>query len=149
MATDITLNTDKGYFDFNWTDSGDFSTDQTLDTAILMSIFCEVRAEYHEMPEERLRRGWAGNRAGFEQGSKGWLFEQERVTGSNLAELGVIIKNGLQWLADDGIADSVEVAQPTIRNGLVVVSVVFLQQGERVESKLYELWSSTGAGLNF
>ena len=76
MTTDVILNADKGYYDFEWTESGDISTDQTLDTYILMCLFEEQRATPAEVPESNRRRGWSGNEStpGFEQGSKVWLF---------------------------------------------------------------------------
>jgi phage gp46-like protein len=146
MTTDVILNKDKSYWDFDWDSSGDISTDQTLDTAILMSIFEEVRATAAEIPESNRRRGWIGNEStpNFEQGSKVWMFEQERITGSVLAELGVIIRNGLQWLIDDGIAVNVSVEQPFLQNGSVVVYINFSRDGSKVERRFFDLWNNTG-----
>ena len=144
MTTDVQLNKEKGYYDFEWV-SGDISTAQDLDTAILMSIFDEVRASPSEIPSAQLRRGWIGNEtAGYEQGSKAWLFEQERVTGSILAELGVVIRNGLQWLIDDGIAVSVFVKQPFLRLGKVIVEIDLGRDGSQVDRRYFELWNATG-----
>lgn len=146
MTTDVILNADKGYYDFEWTESGDISTAQTLDTYILMSIFEEVRATPAEIPESNLRRGWLGNEStpDFEQGSKAWLFEQERVTGTVLAELGVVIRNGLQRLIDDGIAVSVEVETPFLRNGTICVFINLGRDGSPVDRRFFELWNNTG-----
>lgn len=146
MTTDVILNKDRGYYDFDWTVSGDISTDQMLDTAILMSIFEEVRATAQEIPSSHKRRGWIGNETtpGFEQGSKIWLFEQERLTGSLLAELGAVIRNSLQWLIDDDIAVSVIVEQPFLRNGSIYVYINLGRDGSPVDRKLYEVWNNTG-----
>ena len=140
-----TITTKKPYYDFEWTESGDIDTDQVLDTAILMSIFNEVRASASEIPESNARRGWLGNQStpGFEQGSKQWLFEQERLTGSVLAELGPVVRNGLQWLIDDGIAVSVEVGSARITNGAATIEVTLGRSGSVVEKKVYELWENT------
>ena len=146
MTTDVILNKDKGYFDFDWTPEGDISTDQTLDTAILMSIFEEMRASSTEIPESNKRRGSIINETtpGFEQGSKTWLFEQERITGSVLAELGVVIRNGLQWMIDEGIAVNVEVGTLFLQNGNVVAPIDLSRDGSPVERRFYELWNNTG-----
>jgi len=146
MTTDATLNTRKGYHDFDWTETGDISTDETLDTFILMLIFGEVRATPAEVPQSNKRRGWVGNEStpGFEFGSKLWQFEQERVTGTMLAELGVVIRNSLQRLIDDGIAVSVEVEQPFLKNGFVCVRVNISRDGSKVDSFFFELWENTG-----
>ena len=145
MTTDAILNDDKGYYDFDWTESGDISTDQALDTAILMSIFNEVRASAAEVPESNARRGWLGNQSTpeFEQGSKQWLFGQERLTGSVLAELGPVVRNGLQWIIDEGIAVSVEVGNARIINNAVTIEVSLGRSGSVVEKKVYELWENT------
>ena len=146
MTTDVILNADKGYHDFDWTESGDISTDQMLDTAIKMSIFEEVRATAQEIPVSNKRRGWIGNETtpDFEQGSKSWLFEQERITGSVLAELGVVVRNGLQWLIDDDIAVSVVVEQPFLSQGKICVYINLGRDGSPVDRKLYEVWDNTG-----
>lgn len=145
MTTDVILNDDKGFYDFEWTESGDISTDQSLDTAILMSIFNEARASAAEVPESSSRRGWIGNLStpGFEQGSKQWLFHQERLTGSVLAELGPVVRNGLQWLIDDDIAVSEEVGNARISNGAVTLEVTHGRSGSAVEKKVFELWENT------
>jgi phage gp46-like protein len=146
MTTDVILNTDRGYYDFDWTVSGDISTEQSLDTFILMSIFEEVRATPAEMPESHRRRGWVGNEStpDFEQGSKVWLFEQERVTGTVLAELGVVVRNSLQRLIDDGIATSVEVETPFLRNGTICVFINLGRDGSPVDKRFFELWNNSG-----
>lgn len=147
MTTDVvlTVSTD-GYYDINWTDSGDIETAEFLDTYILMCLFCEYRASSTEVPESNLRRGWLGNEhtPGFQQGSKVWEFEQERITGTMLAELGVIVRNSLQPLIDDGIAKSVEVETPILKNGNIAVYINIGRDGSRVERRFYELWNNSG-----
>ncbi len=147
MTTDVKINRTNGYWDFEWTDSGDISTAESLDTAILMSIFDEVRATSSEILESNRRRGWIGNETtdDFEQGSKTWLFSQERLTGSVLAELGVVVRNGLQWLIDDGIAVNVTVDQPFLSGGKVCVNINLFRDGSPVDRRYYELWDNTGA----
>lgn len=146
MTTDVVLNADKGYYDFEWTATGDISTDSTLDTYILMCIFEEQRATASEIPPAYKRRGWIGNTStpGFEQGSKTWLFEQERITGTVLAELGVIVRNALQPFIDDNIASDVQVETPFYRNGRVCVFVNLFRDGSKVDRRFFELWENTG-----
>lgn len=146
MTTDVKLNKDKGYYDFDWTESGDISTTESFDTGILMSIFEEVRASPEEIPESRKRRGWHGNEStpDFEQGSKSWLFEQERVTETMLGELGVVIRNGQQWFIDDELAVNVTVPAPFIRDNKVVAPIDFGRDGSKVDRRHFVLWDNTG-----
>lgn len=146
MTTDVVLNHDKGYWDFEWTADGDISTGQTLDTFILLCLFDEQRAAPSEVPEANRRRGWAGNEStpGFEQGGKAWLFEQERMLGSTLAELGVVVRNSLQPLITYDLADEVIVGTPRIQRGRTVVDITLLRTGSVIAQNTYTLWENTG-----
>ena len=112
MTTDVIIKVrEQGFNDITFTSVGDISMTESLDTAINMSIFAEVRAEPSEVPQSHRRRGWIGNEStpGIEMGSKLWLFEQARITAGNLAELSVIVNNGLKWLVEQDIAISTAV----------------------------------------
>jgi len=149
MTTDAVIKiSSNGYYDMSFTLDGDIETAQSLDTAILMSILAEMRATASEMPESHRRRGWIGNEStqGIEMGSKMWLFEQARITGSNLAELGVIINNGLRWMVQDSIAVSTS-ARAFYRDNKVQVEVVLVRSSSTVEKRFFELWNNTGANL--
>lgn len=153
MTTDIqvTKGGTRDYFDFDWSNDGDFITDKGLQTALFMSALCEARAGEDQVTEAFLRRGWLGNEQDgdpeYEQGSLTWLFEQERITGSTLAELGAVVQNSLTWLIGDGIATSVTVSQPTLRSGKVVADIIITLPNGGEVSNTYELWQNT-AGLN-
>lgn len=148
MASDVIIRQDKGYYDFEWSNDGDIPVDQILDTAILMSIHEEVRANSSEIAVDNLRRGWIGNEStpGFEQGSKFWMFEQERITTSMLSELGTVINNGLKWLIDDNIAISTSVSA-LLKNGEIVAEVAIERPSGKIDKKLFPLWDNTGNNL--
>ena len=149
MTTDVIVKKgNAGFYDIAFNDAGDIETAESLDTAILMSILAEVRATPSEMPESHRRRGWIGNESteGVEMGSKMWVFEQARITGSNLAELGVIINNGLRWLVEQDTAISTS-ATAFYRNGVVQVEVILVRAGSAVERRFFELWNNTGDNL--
>lgn len=148
MASDVIVRQDSGYYDIEWASSGDISVAEALDTAILMSIYEEVRANSSEIAVDNLRRGWIGNEStpGFEQGSKFWLFEQDKITSSMLAELGTVVNNGLQWLIDDNIAMSTS-ANASLKNGVINIDVVFERPSGKIERKLFTLWDQTGENL--
>ena len=149
MTTDVIIKKlDVGFYDITFNESGDIETAESLDTAILMSILAEVRATASEMPSSHRRRGWIGNESteGIEMGSKMWLFEQARITGSNLAELGVIINNGLTWLVEQDTAISTT-ATAFYRDGVVQVEVVLVRPSSAVEKRFFELWNNTGVNL--
>ena len=148
MASDAIIRQDKGYYDFEWSNDGDIPVNQALDTTILMSIYEETRANINEIAIDDLRRGWLGNEStpGFQQGSKFWMFEQERVTTSMLAELGTVVNNGLQWLIDDNIAISTS-ANASFTGGKIVIKVIFERPSVKIEKFLFPLWDNTGSNL--
>lgn len=145
MSIDAVLTKTNNVYDFNITDEGDIEMENFFDTAILMSIFCERRATASEMPESHRRRGWIGNEQGdgFEIGSKIWLYEQERITGTTLASMRKQILNALQWLIDDGYAVAIE-ASVTLKNGVVTAETTIERPNSKVDKRFHELWQNTG-----
>ena len=148
MASDVIIRQDKGYYDFEWSNDGDIPVADALDTAILMSIYEEFRANSSEITVDNLRRGWIGNEStpDFQQGSKFWMFEQERITSSMLAELGTVVNNGLQWLIDDNIAVSTS-ANASFKNSVINIEIKFERSSGKIERKLFTLWDNTGSNL--
>jgi phage gp46-like protein len=96
-------------------EKADLATDDTLETAVLVSLFTDRRApaEYELPAGETDRRGWWGDAyadpAGDEIGSLLWLLgwrkqiEETRLLAEQWAT------EALQWLIDDGVATAVEV----------------------------------------
>ena len=148
MASDVIIRQDAGYYDFKWTSDGDIPVDEALDTTILMAVYEEARAGSSEIAVDNLRRGWIGNEStpGFEQGSKMWMFEQEKITTSMLSELGTVINNGLKQLIDDSIAISTS-ANASFKNGEIVIEILLERPSGKIERKLFTLWNNTGNNL--
>jgi len=86
--------------------NGDIETTRNLDTAVLLSIFCERRADSSEVPIAKYRRGWIGNILMFdsldEMGSKLWLLYQARATQNNLNRAKKFITDALEWMTKTG-----------------------------------------------
>jgi len=139
-GADAVLYPNEGY-DIHFDAQGDIETADQLNTALLMSLFCERRAAPSEMPAPELRRGWIGNEAtpGFEIGSKLWLYEQARMTRSTLNGIADEARAGLKWLVEDKVAVSVKTSA-TI-NGL---SVELERSNSDVSTHFYKLWEGTG-----
>jgi len=129
-------------YDFALDANGDIATADQLDTALLMSLFCERRAAPSEMPHPELRRGWIGNEAtpGFEIGSKLWLYEQARVTRTTLNGIQTEALNAMSWLVEDGLAKKVEASVSTTE-----LTIDLYRPNSEVVSTYYPLWEGTGA----
>lgn len=134
-----------GTFDISFDADGDILTDDFFDTSILYSIFGERRADPSEVVEPQLRRGWIGNEGkDFENGSKLWLFEQARLTQSNLNRIEDEIRKGLQWLVDDGFATSVDEVISFIQNNRALLESIIRRSRSQVERRFFTLWQNTG-----
>lgn len=135
-----------GVYDFSLDPSGDIETKESFDTSILMSIFCERRALPSEMPISHYRRGWIGNEStpGFEIGSKLWLYEQSRITRSVLNGVSSVIKEGLEWMVEDKIAESIEVRSFMRETGTIETEISIARPSSKVEKRYFELWENTG-----
>jgi phage gp46-like protein len=133
-------------YDINFID-GDFEQMQGLDTAILMSLTCERRANSSEVSLPQYRRGWVGNEingfADFEYGSKLWLLEQARATQNTLNDAVTHAQNALQWLVDDGFADSI-IAEGEYNDLIeLILNITFVKNNNILLNLKYNVWENT------
>lgn len=143
----LTIDPETQLYDINIDAQGDIETADFFDTSLLYSLFGERRANKDEVVDARLRRGWIGNEGkDFENGSKLWLFQQARITATNLSRIADEAKKALQWLVDDGHAVSIEVEEVTVdsrRNKLVLILNI-RRSFDKVERRFFDLWDNTG-----
>lgn len=141
----LTVNTSTQLFDITIDAAGDILTDDFFDTSLLYSLLGERRADPSEVVEPQLRRGWIGNEGkDFENGSKLWLFEQARITRSNLNRIEDEARKSLQWLIDDGFAVSIDEVNSTVKNGTITLEIVIRRSRSRVDRRFFDLWQNTG-----
>lgn len=146
--TDIELiKTESGYYDFSFDEYGDFKKVKGFDTAILITILGEKRADESEMPVPQLRRGWWGNEilgfGEFEQGSKLWELYQARAdqTSLNLSE--TFMREAFQWFLDDKHLDSVKVDSSYDDYKKLIIHIDLMRDNDLIDSKNYSLWENT------
>ena len=140
----LTIDATTKLYDISIDADGDILTDDFFDTSILYSIFGERRADSSEVVEPQLRRGWIGSEGkDFENGSKLWLFEQARVTRSNLNRFDDELRKALQWFVDDGFATSVDEVINTIKNNGTIEGII-RHSRSKVERRFFEFWQNTG-----
>lgn len=147
MTIDLILNPYGQTYDITLSEEGDLGNGDFLDTSILYSIYGERRASESEVPISSLRRGWIGNEGkDFENGSKGWLFEQARRTQSNLNELAGVLQDSLSWLVDDGFLERVNV-RVFLESGFTKAHISLYRFNSEVDHRYYLLWENTGEHL--
>lgn len=130
MSDIRTLIDDVTTFAGDWTLSGvDLASDDTIETAIILSLFTDRRAEPgDELPAgETDRRGWWGDAVpeaeGDRWGSRLWLLRREKQTQETLARAREYAREALSWLLDDGHATRLDVQATWARQGLLGLTV--------------------------
>lgn len=93
---------------------GGLVMDGGLTTAVMMSLFTDRRANADDpsdpLTDDGDRRGWAGdllNDPGDRIGSRIWLLRRAKLTQETASLLETYAAESLQWLLDDGVADTV------------------------------------------
>ena len=140
------LSGDQGY-DIQIGPDGDVQSEESLDTAILVSLFTDRRVSESEQPNEYKRRGWIGNEStpGIQMGSKVWLYEQARITNTTLSGIADAATDCLQWMVEQGIAKNVSASASSTSTG-VSLNVTITRPTSEVEQRFYDLWNNTATG---
>lgn len=148
MKIDLKLITTPGnYYDISFDETGDYLMTEGLDTAIIMSLFCEKRAAASDVPRPELQRGWWGNLfndvQNYQQGSLLWLLYQAKKIPDTLNRARTYGQDGMSWFIDDGFADKIEFTSEYSLDGIRLTGHLFRSQNI-VQSFSYELWQKTG-----
>ena len=91
---------------------GALDSGNDLATAVILSLFTDRRADDDDrLPDGLDRRGWWGDGEADEgpMGSRLWLLSREKTTPETRRRAETYAREALQWLVDDGAADSVRV----------------------------------------
>lgn len=144
---DFFYNSNDGYWDLALTDEGDLVGSNSIDTAVLMSLFTDKRADKSEIRKATQRRGWVGNlfnnNENYEIGSKIWIHSnQGRMQADNLNNIVDDAKDSLNWLLEDGIVDQMVIDYDTINNNEIKLNLRFVI-GENIIELNYVLWRNS------
>lgn len=110
--------------------AGTLAHDETLRTAILISLFTDRRAEPDdELPDGAAgdRRGWLGDALstveGDRIGSRLWLLKRRKQTEETRRLAEDYCREALAWLVEDEIATAIAVEAAWIRSGVLACRV--------------------------
>lgn len=128
--------------------SAGLAGDDGLETAVVLSLFTDRRAE----PDDALpgrdddRRGWWGDAfpdvPGDRIGSRLWLLGREKQTVATLVRAQHYAQEALAWLVADGIARSVDVIASIPRNGVLGLEVAISRPASPpVKYRFDRFWS--------
>jgi len=137
-----------GVYDFV-IENGELKLVNSFDTAIVMSVLIESRADESEVPVNFLRRGWWGTLfpriTGFVLGSKFWLLFQARATEDTKNKGVSFLQDGLQWFIDQGLLQNVIVTGEVFPDKSNITFLIQLVRfNNTVDSMAFNLWENTG-----
>jgi phage gp46-like protein len=149
----IALKHNGSYFDL--VNKNGLQLDDTLETAVAISLFTDARATDDELRiaglTKQSNRGWWGDTyphvPGFVLGSKLWLLaraKKDDATSLLLARQYTL--EALQWLIDDGVADSIIVTPQWYRrenaaNGEVAIATD-IYRPQNPQPRWHRLWGA-------
>jgi len=108
---------------------GGLVDDDTLRTAILISLFTDRRAGPDDMlPDDSGdRRGWVGDALatteGDRIGSRLWLLKRRKQVEQTRRDGEDYCREALQWLVEDSIATALDVSAAWARSGVLAVRI--------------------------
>jgi len=149
MARDILLTQiSAGVFDL-LTQDDDLVGDESLGTAVLISLFTDARADADDLPPEwKDPRGWwadamlaTASRDFQGVGSRLWLLARQKQTTEVVARAEDYARQALQWLIDDGIVSAVNVTADAPSMGLLTLEVAVTHTDPKATQRSTSRWT--------
>ena len=117
-------------------------SDDGLETAVAISTFTDRRiTEDDQDPLRKSKRGWWGDLFPDESddqiGSRLWLLEREKSTINNLKRAEEYVKEGLDWMIDDGVAQAINTtASYNDTKELIIETEIVRPDGESIRYEI-------------
>lgn len=133
-------------------DAPDLKINQDLTSAVIISLFCNRLADPNDDFEGTDRMGWWGDTFatvnGSLIGSRLWELRRQKAT-QTVADLArQYCLEALQWLIEDGVAESVEVQTEIINLYTLAIGVqIFKPTGDMQNFKFSFAWDQQKAGV--
>lgn len=124
-------------------DLGDLEQDGGLETAVLVSLFSDARAEPDVDTSflEQQPRGWWADTAEDRFGSLLWTLQRAKQTDETLARARAYTRDALAWMIRDEIARTVEVSAAWASRGVLWLEVAIARGSSR---RWASVWANGG-----
>lgn len=125
--------------------NSEIQVDESLKSAVLISLFTDARCEKTELPEGELsQRGYFGDAIFGEQtGSKLWLINRSKYSNDTLIKAKEYAKSSLDWLVTDGLAKDVQVEAYFNEQKKMILNVSLFKNNDEIESiTVNNLWGN-------
>ncbi len=125
---------------------GDLVPDDGLDTAILLSLFCDRLANADDdLPDlSGDRRGWWADAypdvVGDLWGSRLWLLKRSKQTSDTLTKAQEYAQEALAWMVTDQVASSVTVITSYPLRGWIKFFITLTEPADGAQSHFSYLW---------
>lgn len=132
----------------------DLVSDDGLETAVIISLFCDRRAASAEqvpaeLPKDDLRGYWGDVRPvvdGDSTGSLLWLLAREKQLPQTLSRAEQYCREALAWMIDDKLATRIDVACSYIAMGSMLIEIdIFKPDGSPVSYRYNYEWAAQAA----
>ncbi|PWG62868.1 phage GP46 family protein [Spiribacter halobius] len=130
-------------------EAGDLAAEESPRTAVVLSLLTDRRADTDdELPDGGSdRRGWWADAWSEPSedliGSRLWLLAREKELPAVARQAEAYAREALQWLVDDGIAESVEVTAEDFRAEWLTLRVVIRRRGGGTVEQRYDyVWEA-------
>ncbi len=152
--TDIALKADAAgnIFDIDFGIYG-FDSDDGLQTSIIISLFTDRRLPVGVDHPEGLNdpRGYWGDVAeadGFQWGSLLWTLYRQVITNAVVTSCREFCEQALQWMIDDGIAESITVTSERAGTYQISISIEIVKKDTRETLRYSYLWDGQEQGVS-
>jgi phage gp46-like protein len=133
----------------------DLVSEDTLASAVLVSLLCDRLAATYEVKPGEDRRGWWADAYADNQhqtGSRLWLLEREKQLPGVVLRCKQYCEEALQWFIEDGLAKAITVTVFVPRSGWLAALIKFeINDGARTLrfefDQARQLWRLAGEGL--
>ena len=125
-------------------EGSDLLRDPGFETAVLISLFSDIRADDSDVLPDTFtfRNGYFGDvLEDFSFGSKLWLLGRSNINNNTLQLAKQYVLDSLDWMKDDGIADSITVV--VVRGGKQQINFsvsIKRKDADNVYFKFYANW---------
>ena len=110
----------------------DLVSEFDIETAVILSLFTDRRADKDDEPENRDRRGWWGDTFAPVMhdriGSRLWLLRRTKELPETLMLAKMYAEEALQWLIEDHIVTSIDVEASVIGRGVLGLQIRIAKQ---------------------
>ena len=116
-----------------------YETDDSIKTAVLISLFTDARADKDDnVPNNDLRGVWvdAMDPGNLPTGSKRWLLAREKQTNETLNRLIEYDSQALQWLINNGYATNIEINAEWISRGVLQETIIIDRADKQLQINL-------------